>query len=445
MYKLMLVEDESVVRESMLQNIDWSAYGFTICAACADGREALEQLDTVLPDVVITDICMPFVDGLELTRYLREQYPSVLVAILTGYSDFSYAQQAVKLRVHDFLLKPVAPKDVCALLERLAGELLERDSRRSSLRSLQSQAYRAETILRGELFRALLQSQPEPEALARQAASAGLMLDAPVYTAVFCQPFRVVENAAQAQRLLDAAQETASRFPRCAAAMVDQRYAALLVGGRTRDEVTRRARDAGTMLCDAVGRVVNAEAQGGLGSCAGGAAGLHRCFREAFHALGYGFTGQARLTADHLARAAERPVTAADPLPSFQELLRALDYGGSDVQQLLAGLFAELARRKLHRDACLQPLERLQYALEERVPEERRGAAPQIRPQEVWYRLQDVQADFRQLAAFVVRTRKPAADDPARQCVESAKGYILQHYHDSAFSLTELLGLLNVS
>ncbi len=444
MYKLMLVEDEAVVRESMLQNIDWAGLGFTVCAACADGREALERLDTVLPDVVVTDICMPFVDGLELTRYLREHVPSVLVVILTGFSEFSYAQQAVKLHVHDFVLKPVAPKDFCALLARLADELQERDSRRSSLRSLESRAYRAETILRGDLLRSLLRAPVPQKELARQAVAAGLTLDCPVYSAVLCQPLQPAEHAAEGQRLLDAARETAVRFPHCTAAVVDERYPVLLVGGRTRDEVTQRTRDAGAMLCDAVARATGADAQGGIGSCVGGASGLHRCLREASHALGYGFTAAGRLVADHQGRAAERPVTDEDPLPSMKPLLHALDFGGADVQELLDALLDELARRQLHRDACLPPLERLQYALEERIPDDRRGAAPRIRPQDEWFRLRDIREDFRQLAAFLARARVQA-DDPARQCVESARGYMLQHFHDSAFSLTELLSLLNVS
>ena len=154
MYKLMLVEDEAIVRESMIHNIDWERYGFTMACACENGREALERIGSVLPDVVVTDICMPFVDGLELARHLQEHYPSIFVVILTGFSEFSYAQQAIKLRVHDFILKPVVPREFCAILEKLSADLDSRNSQRSSLRSLQSRAYQAETIMRSEIGRA---------------------------------------------------------------------------------------------------------------------------------------------------------------------------------------------------------------------------------------------------------------------------------------------------
>ncbi len=442
MYKLMLVEDEAVVRESIRQNIDWGRYGFTLCCACENGREALERLDTLMPDVVVTDICMPFVDGLELTRYLHEHYPSVLVVILTGFSEFSYAQQAVKLHVHDFLLKPVVPKEFCAILEKLAADLRARDSQRSNLRSLQSRAYQAETILRSALFRNLLRGLSAAGEIRRQAREAGLSLDCASYAAIFCRPLYRLHSAAELQRLQDAAQATASRFPHCTAAVVDELYAVLLVGGRTADEVSRRSRDAGAMLCDAVGRACGAEAQAGLGGCAAGLGGLHRTFREACHALGYGFTVPYRVIADHQARAAERPATEASPLPSVRGWIQSLA-GGEDALERLDALFDTLVRRNLHRDACVPLLERLRFAMADLIPEERRSAAPQIPPPEDWFRIRDVQKDFRQLAAFLLRA--PDEEDPARRCVESAKGYILQRYHDSAFSLTELLSLLNVS
>ena len=73
MYQIMLVEDEILVRESMVQNTNWRALGFDTPIACGDGREAMQALETVRPDVVITDICMPFVDGLELAAHIRAQ------------------------------------------------------------------------------------------------------------------------------------------------------------------------------------------------------------------------------------------------------------------------------------------------------------------------------------------------------------------------------------
>lgn len=446
MYKLMLVEDEEIVRESMIQNIVWEQYGFQLSGACRNGQEALEQVPLLLPDVVVTDICMPLVDGLELARYLREHYPSIFVVILTGFSEFSYAQQAVQLRVHDFILKPVVPREFCAILAKLSAELQTRDSHRSSMRSLQSRANQAEAILRSSVFRHILRASMTSEEVRIAAERAGLRLDCAVYCALFCQAQHISQSITEAQRLQDAVQEVAVRFPNCTGALLDDRYAVLLIGGRTQEEVTGRSRDAADMLANAVSRACGVPAVAGVGTCCCSLSGLHRCFQEAFHALGYGFSTGQKVVVDRLALAAERPVTAGHPLPGEQSIVQALQTRSeAAVEDRLNDLFDEMRRRSLHLSACVPVLERLRFALTDLIPRDSLRAASHIPPAEQWFRIEELHQAYAQLAAFVLRCLKPQEEDPAQRCVESAKGYILQHYHDSEFSLSELLSLLNVS
>ena len=137
MYQIMLVEDEALVRESMAQNTNWEKFGFAPPHVFENGRQAADHLETVLPDVVITDICMPFLDGLELAKLVYERFPETIVVVLTGFSEFSYAQRAIRYHVHDYLLKPVSPKEFDQLLENLSVELSRafcRPTRRRSCR-----------------------------------------------------------------------------------------------------------------------------------------------------------------------------------------------------------------------------------------------------------------------------------------------------------------------
>lgn len=446
MYKIMLVEDEALVRDSMIQNIDWGQYGFELVCACENGREAIEQLAAVLPDVVVTDICMPFVDGLELARHIHENYPSIYVVILTGFNEFSYAQQAVKLRVHDFVLKPISPRDFYAILAKLSEELAARNSRRDDLRTLQSRAQQAEGMLRNALFRQLLRRQMTTGEVQEAAAQAGLTLSSSVYCVLFCQIQRQVLGVSEVQHLVDAAQLIASRFPSCTSAIIEDQYAVLLLGGRTHDEVTGRARDAGHMLTIGAEKACGCPAQVGVSTYCGDPSGLHRCFREAHHALGYCFSLDRRVILDHQARAAERPITSQDPFSVDKDLLKFLqanDFAGALRQLQL--LFETLAARGLHRTACIPILERLRFSLSDFVPQELQDAAPQFPPQDAWFLAQELQPYYAQMIAFIERCSRPAVEDPAARCVESAKGYILQHFHDSEFSLSELLSLLNVS
>lgn len=127
MYRIMLAEDEQEVLQAMLRTIRWEKHGFEPPVGCRDGRDAIARLEEgFAPDVLITDICMPFVDGLELTRYINEHLPNTVVVVLTGYDDFSYAQNAIKLQVYDYLLKPVTPMNINELLDRLREQLESR-------------------------------------------------------------------------------------------------------------------------------------------------------------------------------------------------------------------------------------------------------------------------------------------------------------------------------
>lgn len=127
MYKIMLVDDEPDVLESMMRTIDWDAHGFDDPVGCCDGAEAAAQLAGGFhPQAVITDISMPTMDGLRLTELLRNDYPKALVVILSGHDDFAFAQRALKLGVYDYILKPVTPGGLRAMLGRMRQELDQR-------------------------------------------------------------------------------------------------------------------------------------------------------------------------------------------------------------------------------------------------------------------------------------------------------------------------------
>ena len=119
MYRILLVDDETDVRESIARMIDWDTQGFSLCGCAAGSLEALEMADELLPDVVMTDICMPYIDGLELIRRLRKVHPAMQFVIVSGYDDFSYAQQAVQLHVMDYLLKPFRDQELVAAILRV--------------------------------------------------------------------------------------------------------------------------------------------------------------------------------------------------------------------------------------------------------------------------------------------------------------------------------------
>lgn len=156
MYKILIVDDEAVVREGIRDNIDWCELGFEFAGGCENGSEAMEAVDKLQPDVVLTDICMPFVDGLELTRYIFGKYPRIKVIILTGYDEFEYAQQAVKLKAYDFLVKPITANELRKLLGKVKNDLDEESRKLEDLNRLKMQLLESLPLLRERFLNRLV-------------------------------------------------------------------------------------------------------------------------------------------------------------------------------------------------------------------------------------------------------------------------------------------------
>ena len=126
MYKAFFVEDETAVRDMMIHSVNWSEYGIEFCGTSENGESALPAIIQSGPDILITDIKMPFMNGLELIRLARQTFPNISAIILSGYSDFEYMQEAIHLGVTDYILKPVTPVKLMKALTRAVQQIDER-------------------------------------------------------------------------------------------------------------------------------------------------------------------------------------------------------------------------------------------------------------------------------------------------------------------------------
>lgn len=180
-YKVFLVEDEIATREGIRDHIDWHAAGFEFCGEAPDGEIALPLIEDIQPDVLVTDIKMPFMDGLQLTRIVREHLPWVKVVILSGYDEFSYAQAAVKLGVTEYLLKPVFVPDLNNVLRKIKTSLDQEKSDREYLKVLRSQVEDNLVLLREKfLLRLILGGESSISAI-EQSEQLGLKILAKCY------------------------------------------------------------------------------------------------------------------------------------------------------------------------------------------------------------------------------------------------------------------------
>jgi two-component system response regulator YesN len=149
MLQIMLVDDEAIIRLGLSKNIAWESHGFRISALAEDGEQALACMEKDTPDIVITDIRMPFIDGLELAAHIRDRFPQVKVIMLTGYEDFSYAQRAIQLQTHDYILKPVNYELLLETVKKASAEILRN-------RKLALTISESTPLLRRQFFQQLL-------------------------------------------------------------------------------------------------------------------------------------------------------------------------------------------------------------------------------------------------------------------------------------------------
>ena len=160
-YTILLVDDESAVREGIRSRTPWEQYNFRVVGEAGNGIEALELVEELKPDVVLTDIRMPYLDGMELIQQIRVSYPATTLVILSGYDEFTYAQQAIHYDVIEYVLKPVSVDDLCQLLKRL-GKRLDEDIQRTQDQNRLRKSYQLALPLIREKFLVSLLTKPHP-------------------------------------------------------------------------------------------------------------------------------------------------------------------------------------------------------------------------------------------------------------------------------------------
>jgi two-component system, response regulator YesN len=148
MYRFLMADDEEIVRRGFRRKIDWASLDFEFLEPCENGEQAIEAMEALHPDVVMTDIAMPRVDGLAVAAYAAERHPEIVVVILSGYDEFEYAQKAIKSNVFEYVLKPVTSRDLTGLLGRLKVRLDSLQRSREEAKSLEQRAEAAASLLR---------------------------------------------------------------------------------------------------------------------------------------------------------------------------------------------------------------------------------------------------------------------------------------------------------
>ena len=132
-YTILLVDDEEEVIQAIIRKINWEELGFSVVGYADNGIKALEMIEESQPDVVMTDIKMPYMDGMELCSHIRREYPAMKIVLFTGFDEFEYAKEAVHLEVEEYILKPVNSVELINIFTKLKIKLDQEISERRSM------------------------------------------------------------------------------------------------------------------------------------------------------------------------------------------------------------------------------------------------------------------------------------------------------------------------
>lgn len=187
MYKLMLVDDESEIREGLREVVDFQSLGFDVVGEASNGLAGLQMAEQLSPDLIITDIRMPLMNGMTMCRQIRSILPTAQFIILSGYDDFEYARQAIEVKALGYLLKPISAGEFVQMLKQARNSLDEAARERADVRQLKQRFANSLPFLRESLLASLISGGISPQDALIHAERYGETLQAPAYAVLLAR------------------------------------------------------------------------------------------------------------------------------------------------------------------------------------------------------------------------------------------------------------------
>ncbi|QTH44999.1 response regulator [Cohnella sp. LGH] len=458
MYKIMLVDDEAEVREGIRRRIAWHEHGFECVSDCENGMDALEAAEQLRPDVVLTDINMPFMDGLELTRQLSERLPWTKVVILTGYDDFDYAQQAVKLRVNDFILKPITAEELIRVLESVKRELDEERDRLENLVRLERQLRESLPALKERFLERMVGTSIGVGEMKQRMAYFGLNLPGPEYVVLAADADHFGEAAPEADRELlrfalhNIVQEIAAREPASAEFRSREEKVVCILSGGSDIRLFDRAQALAEEIRRSVETYLRFTVTVGIGLPVFGLADLRQSYRSAVAALDYRvLLGTNRVIS--ITDVETRRRLSAETTGDWEKRLVVGIKTGSreEADQAVAAIVSGLKEAAPSIEQVYIRIQKLIVSLLNALEEPGGGASPfgeAVNPITEVYRfktLEEIEIWLKELCRDSIRMLAEKRSDMARDLMVKAEAHIRDNFSDPNLSLKAVCEIVHMS
>ena len=450
LYRVLLVDDEEDIREGISRKMDWLGLGFSLVGEAANGQDALELAESLRPDVILTDIKMPFMDGLELCRILTDRLPAARFVVFSGFDAFEYAKQAIQMNVVEYILKPINADELSAVLRRLKDQLDQERAERRNVELLRSRYTENLPVLRELFYANLLDGHIEPGTERERAARLDIDLQGEEWAvglAYIGSDRRDALSTLSVQKLL----EESLTADRCRLTLYNDWVAVIvsLTESFTIYDLIRVLDRVCTLAASYLGLTLTV----GVGAPCKELSGMARSAAEARTALEYRSMvgrGQVIYIGDlepdggqvlTFEEADERTLTAAVRLGSEQEVrdaaaalagkIREANPSAGQYNLFLMELVTHLMKMTRRSGVGVEEVFGTGFSLPIQD-----SALPSLEVLEGWC------AERYLRLRTLIRRRQT---DSAGQTVETAKEYIRQHYAESDLSVEKLCAYLHLS
>lgn len=463
LYSIILVDDEEEVRKSIIKKIEWQAAGFHVVGDAENGEDAMEKIEVLEPDVVLTDIRMPYMDGLALAEKVRQRYPSMKVVIFSGYDDFEYAQRAIKLNVTEYILKPVNVEELTSILKKIKASLDQEIEEKRNLSRLRENYRKSLPIIREQFFNDLVHKSL-PEELVEQKLRE---YDVPVtgarkwiIAAIDVEKEDVKENLSFRNEeelipisVMQIVREKLEGYCRFALFQSSSEASMVAIVALDEDNSTTGLIDVLGDICKESRRILEVSVTIGIGHSCESLSGIREAYKSSVDALGYkaiagrGTTiyindmepvGVGKLEFDSLAEA---------------DLISAIKFGPAEkIEAAVSKIIEKMESAKVHYrqqqvymfgvlNSVIQMIQQYDLAMEDVLGGE-------MEYMEIFERLQKKE-EFGQwllkIADRINQSINQERDMTARQVIQEAKQYIQDHYQDPDLSVEMLCRHLHMS
>lgn len=472
LYRIILVDDEEEVRKSIIRKIDWTAVGFAVVGDAENGEDALEKIENLEPDVVLTDIRMPYMDGLTLAERIRQKYPSMKIVIFSGYDDFEYAKQAIKLNVTEYILKPVNVEELTAILKRIKTNLDEEIEQKRNVNLLRENYKRSLPILReqflkdlisrpmdGETVQTLLREYDIPLAGAKKwiAIAVELELEQELTQEEAPLPLHEEKNLIpiSVMQILSENLKPSYRFSLLSfSGSADAKIAGIAAvdENNSQTELINILGD----ICKEIRKTLKVPVTIGIGHSAQKLENISRSFQSALDALGYRSvvgTGSTIYIND-----VEPGIGGKLQFGSEEEsaLIQAIKFGPEEkIRETVRGIVDRMNEARVHArqqqayilsvaNCMIQLIQQYDLNMEEIFAEDPLGPDPFTVIQSMLNR-ENFSRWLYQTALKINNALSRERDYAARQVIEKAKQYIMDNYQDPGLSVEQICRYLHMS